>query len=1546
MLDGSFEGSTVAGHYQRSPATQVEATFANNPASPTMVSISAIPATSSLVLNFAAQDPSTSAHATISPAPPDVVFTNDSTLPAAGAFGAGLPAARIVEVDLSPDIVNDDGFGNITIGNVDGNITLPANVTLTTAPGGSVVMSGANVDVEGTVEAPGGTLSFTAYDYDPDTTVASTPSVDATRGRFTLGSTGSLSTAGLIIDDRPSSAAAGTVDLETAGGSVAIKAYDVDLDASTEARDAIDVSGGLEVSVASKVTYGKAGSIDIEAGQDPFLPSLLGGQLSWNPNLAQVAGISGSTGGSLTVKAPLIQIGGDVLLNGDAGSNTLWLNATDANNQRLNPDFFDQGGFAAFTLDAIGRVALDSHGNPTGQFLPATLIVPGAVIDPQVKSWQASLPGQQIDLSTVLYPAGQRTPASVTFNDPGVKDPYIGTQLTRGDFVMDAETVIETDPEVTSSRGISINANTILIRGEIEAPGGTISIVGGNNPALYFGSATVALPTVDLAPGSILSAAGAINLVPNSLGYRAGSVLAGGTINVSGNIVAEAGSVLDVSGTSGILDELPSVAGGSSDNLAVSIPVATRVDSAGGTIKLSGSQELFTDATLRGAAGGPTAAGGSLNVSSGIFTTAAFATPLDVTLEVTQDGPTVPASFYGVGDSAVGNAVLDADGHVLDQHGYFAGDSFNNSGFGSLTLAGTVQFSGNVSIIASRSLTVGSGGVIYADGTVSLTAPYVALGRPFESPIPTQDVSSVFDAGGGNFYFPPAYGTGELDVQASLIDVGNLSFQDIQTVRLTADDGDIRGDGTLDLAGNLYLTAGQIYPTTDNTFTIADYDYNGESGNGTVTIATSGTRSLPLSAGGTLDIYASNILQGGVLRAPFGTINLGSGVNGTSPIDYISGSGVPNGSATATLPATQNLTLASGSITSVSAVDPSTGQALVLPYGTNENGVTWLDPAGSDITLAGNGPNALPAKSINLAAVHVTDQANALVDISGGGDLFAASFVTGTNGTQDILASGASFAIIPGYGAGYAPYYSSTEYSNSSLAVGEQVYLNASSGLPAGSYTLLPAQYALAPGAYLITPESSTPVSSALFNANGTSTVAGYEFNGFDSSVAGHPLISSFLVESPAAISARANYDVLTANTFLRQTAASAGITTLRIPTDAGQLVLAATHSLVVSGEVNSQAAAGGEGGLVDIASPSAILVAGPNADLSGVAASTLVLDSASLTAFGADSLLIGGYRVEEGSDESAVVTTSSLTVDNAGATADVDGQTLMGLSGPDMILVSNETLTLAPGAEIESAGNGTSAAVPLVLNGNGAFLRVSASPTASTIRQGANTSTTSVDVTVGAGAIISGAGDSQAGSITLDSTYGVSFDSTATLAADTINLDAGQISLELTPPAVAPVTVGLVLSGHALTALQSGTTSLSLLSYSSLDIFGSGDIGAPAAGGTYALTNLTLHAAEIRGFSNSGGGGTVTINAQNVSLDNSADTAGPGITVASSGQLSINSDVIHLGVNPMGIDQFSDLVMNATSDIVLDPETKTTEADTSVVDGTGGYRGLGQFDD
>jgi hypothetical protein len=106
--------------------------------------------------------------------------------------------------------------------------------------------------------------------------------------------------------------------------------------------------------------------------------------------------------------------------------------------------------------------------------------------------------------------------------------------------------------------------------------------------------------------------------------------------------------------------------------------------------------------------------------------------------------------------------------------------------------------------------------------------------------------------------------------------------------------------GSLVSGAELDLAANQIYPTTDSTFTLASATTLSFAANGAPPLA-------PYSAGGTLNIYAPNIIQGGTLRAPTGTINLGWSSSQTEPLDGL------------TIAATKTLLLAAGGDTSVSA---------------------------------------------------------------------------------------------------------------------------------------------------------------------------------------------------------------------------------------------------------------------------------------------------------------------------------------------------------------------------------------------------------------------------------------------------------------------------------------------------------------------------------------------------------------------------------------------------------------------------------------------------
>ena len=1463
-LDGNVFGNTLAGARQLRDLS----------------GSSVLPATSSFSLTFLTQDATSLNY--YSSTPPNVVFQDGGDLAPASSFeldssGSPLPLRkdRATRVFLSPSLIATNGFGNVTIDNSDGNISLPETVSLSAPALGSITLKAANIDVQGRITSPGGSLQFLVYDSTPNPRVQPAegtppPTLDPTRGHFTLGASGILSTAGSVADDRTIAPDAGLVPLAIAGGTISISSYGAALSSGS----AVNVSGGAKVSPIGKTTYGDAGAIVIKGGQDPGVPSIYGGTVQLNGVLE---GFSGAKAGSLSIQASVIQIGGTT---------------NDVATLLLQPAFFSQGGFGSFALTGIGRTQGDES-------VPGVLIPADTVIAPVVQSWvlrRNSIATSGLVLSPILKPAGERTPVSLKLVATGVKDVTqpSGPPLVRGDFVMEPGAVILTDPK----GAVSVGGDTARVDGSIIAPGGKIEVSGKSTTASANQNLGT-LPTVDLGPSSLLSTVGTTILSMNPRGYRTGTVIDGGNINVSGNIVAQAGARLDVSGSSDVLSFAPdytSVTNQRIGSFAGARMVGKRSDSNGGSITLSGTQELFSDATLIGAAGGPSAVGGALTVRSGYVSQTSVPSPLDISLTVTQSDPSIPVPF-ALGQSAIGKAVLDRQGNAIPALGHITVASFASGGFDSINLKGTVGFSGPVSISARRSISVGDSGVIYADSTASLIAPYIVLGQPFQRPVsPTQPVINVYtDSLGQAFYPAPTNGAGNLTVSAQLIDIGNVSLQTIGQANFIADNGDIRGNGTLDIKGSIYMRAGQIYPPTAVTFTVNAYDYQAGAAtqSGSVTIAQSGNRQLPLSAGGTLSIYASVINQGGVLRAPIGTINLG----GTGAVDVITNTAVP---------ATRSITLSSGSQTSVSAVDPATGQSLVIPYGVYQDASSWIDPTGTNITSGG-----APSKTVKISAASVDFQAGAVIDLKGGGDLSAYWWVAGTGGNTDILASNSSFAVIPGYQSAYAPYapYASSAnfntvnpvtgtsvtdpgYVNAGLNVGDRVYLGASNGLPAGAYTLLPARYALLSGAFLVTPLGGSPVGSHSV-PDGSSLVSGYRFNGLSQSQTSQPLTARFEVAPGTVVNARAKYTDVYAGSTLAQGAA------LRLPVDSGQLVLNASQALTLRGTVNAQAPSGGRGGLVDISSPVGIFIGGSGADGgSGV----LTLDASVLSAFGAESLLIGGVRQTGANGVMVAVNTNNVTVSNAGTP----------LSGTDVILVANKSLTIAPGSEISASGSLSVPVDSLTLgnstipgSGNGTLLRVSSDASAKISRAGVDSSSQPL-MKIGDGAQISGA------SLILDSTSQSDFAPTVFLTGKSITLDSGQISLQLAnAPALQTSNGGLVLAGDALLSLQSAQT-LSLLSYSSIDIYGTGTVGAPGS------ANIGLHASDIRGFL-APGGGSAGFTAQNILLDNSASAVLPAPLVASpSGTLALTAGTLLLGVNQVEVDRYANVALNASDSIIF----------------------------
>lgn len=1494
-----------------------------------------------------------------SPTPPSIRFDALAALAPVGQFAldadgnaALLPEERRKKVVLSPGLLAGNGFGQLTVENSDGDIIVPTGTSLNAPLLGSISLRAANLSIDGAVSAPGGALDFHVFNFSPfvaaelnPNNTTQTPPPNAGRGIFALGRGASLSTAGLLADNTRFSLSIADAPPLLTGGSIAISAYTARLAPGSS----VDASGGALIDHRGRITYGEGGSIAINAGRnpDPKLDWVLGGKLQLG---ATITAWSGGKGGSLAVQAPRVQIGGERPVGTDAEELLV-----------LSPSFFQQGGFSSYSISGIGK-----ESEAAVRVTARTLIRP--VTDNRLVGFSSG----RVGWFGVQQEEGVRTPASLSLGSRVIRDQFdpFSSLLARGDIVMEAGSRIETD----AGANVSLSGGTVAVLGTINAPGGDITLAGADRFPLFKPLNTddpniaVALPTLNIGPQAVVSAAGRTVLVRDyAYGNRTGKIWSGGNIEVRGNIVAEKGAVLDVSGASGVLDLHPDTLGrniaalngrrgvpatsGVIGPVYAALAVPTTVQSDGGSISLLGSQQLFSDATLRGLAGGPTAQGGRLTISSGRFNDPRTeqkddSSPLNRNLIVRASGDTIPDGFYTPGETAIGRVVPVAAGSFAFDRGHFSIDRFTQGDFDALTLnggiRGTVAFEGDVSVTARRALVVAEGGVIWADGNVVLQAPHVALGTAFRPPVQINDKNqeeSLYLVPGSDRekHVTPTDGSGTLTVRASLIDIGNLSLQNIGTANFIAEGGDIRGNGSLNIAGTANFRAGQIYPTTGSTFSIVAFDPADAPGGGAVNIANAGARPMPLSAGGTLNVYAANIDQSGTLHAPFGRINLGWDGSGSSPKDYLSGAGIQGG-AIAALPVTQDLTLGSGSVTSVS------GGTLYVPYGFAANEKSWIDPTGLDVTATGAG-----GKDVVLSALSSSLLDGATIDLSGGGELLAARWIAGNGGSVDILGSTSatwsadrtynagqlvthngstwsarrstrgtepvtgldwvrvpeSFAVLPGYAANYAPYApfnlstsalnlaaSDAGFNDTRFAAGDRVYLGAGGGLAAGVYTLLPARYAILPGAALVTPKGTVSALS-IGAADGTALVGGYRFNDL---AAGHTPAQAerFEVATGAALKARAEYSISSANQFFAQSAQELGLSVPLLPRDGGRAVLYGRDALRIDGSVLARGAAGGFGGDIDIATTADIYL-GTGMAAAGAAA----IDAARLSTFSAGSLLVGGTRRQTSTGREINVTTRNITVDNAGTP----------LVAPEIILTAKNGIDVQSGSRLQQSGASRPSGENISIgsknstgSGDGVLVRV-ADRTADLSRAGVSAQLAQSQQGDAAPRLrVAGDVLLEGDTVLLDSTYASELDENARLSAREVGLAAGHINVQTGGYADLP-DEGLALTRSTLDSLQR-IDDLKLSAYSSLDFFGAGEISA--------IRSLSLSAPAISAPSLVDE--TARLSATTIVLGGIADTVAASPNGARLGSLSIGADSVKLRGGPLSVGAFSGLQVEATS--------------------------------
>ncbi|WP_082646490.1 filamentous haemagglutinin family protein [Bradyrhizobium valentinum] len=799
--------------------------------------------------------------------------------------------------------------------------------------------------------------------------------------------------------------------------------------------------------------------------------------------------------------------------------------------------------------------------------------------------------------------------------------------------------------------------------------------------------------------------------------------------------------------------------------------------------------------------------------------------------------------------------------------------ALHSAGFADLTLS-----SSSTIRLASVDLTVGGsisivGALVNGNGTSSrLSAPYISW-RGVSSSDPTR--------------------AGTLTLAASLIDINSASIRGFEQSVLEA--SDIRltplrfGLGaSLDVDGTLVLKAGQVYPTSQTSATIRASDK--------IVVQQNGEAGLALSVGGSLTLEAPVIEQGGNLRAPFGQI---------------------------TLKASQRLTLGSGSVTSVS------GDGLILPYGNLSNNESWTivtSELGQPVTIA-----SLPEKRITLDGPSVDLAAGSVVDIRGGGDLHASEHVPGPGGSHNVLSRPGLYAIVPALN-------NTIGVPDATLRSGDRIWLDGGSGIPAGWYALLPARYALLPGAYavqMVSGSQGASIPRSVGLTDGSTIMAGYRGNALDGSH--DQLPSSWRVMSGDVVRKYSEYNEAFANTFFASDAfkltqyrlTGQNIVTPRLPIDGGSVVFKATQDLILNGQLRSQAAAGGRGGLVDIAAQK-IAILGTGQDAGALRADGyLVIDAVNLSGFGAGSLLVGGVRSGDTGGLRVDVTADNIIVRNGSSSA---------LTGSEIILAASETIDVGAGSVIAARGEAPTGAgdlvmapqVPQSINNNGtsntsddfvvpardwgALIRVSNGDAVRVRRTNVDT-TVGGQVTIGAGAVIDGGK-----ALLIDATRSTAV-TQATLSGAALSLASGRIGFGGGS--------GLVIDAAALAALAN-TQHLTLRSYSSIDFHRSVDLSG--------LKAVTFDAAALVGY----GANPISVAGNRLVLENTASTfsepAGAG-----HGSLSLTAVELAFGEGAKALRGFDTVMLMGTTRIVgegngrLDAGAATLTFSTPVLTGRGG---------
>ncbi|MCC7683437.1 filamentous haemagglutinin family protein [Janthinobacterium sp. FW305-128] len=1187
-------------------------------------------------------------------------------------IAAGLDVADVLASErqgkllLDTNLLNSQQLGAIRLA-AKGAITVDS--ALQVADGGNITLFGKDVAINACLRSHGGSIAAgnVLNQLGALGMLDTVVNPGGPAGQLVLADGVTLDTSGLLSNVlRDPLAAAGLPYIN--GGSVSLRANG---DVRIGSGSLIDAGSGAAILSQAKQQGGKGGNVSL-ASYGTTSDLVLG-------EGAQVRGHGVAGGGKLELQANKILIGKT--------------EKTEAGTLHLGGDFFEQG-FSSYSL--LGKQGLTvADGTQVDVRMPVLRVVDNE----KLALWTP----EQVTENPLKGTLTQRKGASLALQ--------VGDILSGAADMASAELLIGKGAVVSVDAGQSIklaSVGQLTVDGRLNAWGGKISL-GGVGVDVNVSEAVEAAGhgrSLWIGENAVLDVASRAVTATDAQGRRYGKVADGGSIVVGGEIdhaqgstsaaslfvVVRDGAVLDASGAHAVLD----VNGAAVD-----------VASAGGSIALASNNGLYLDGQLLAKAGGAGAAGGSLSVATG---TPVYLKTL-ATDKVLQGRQLILSQRQLASDLVAGIGAQDGQQALQYGHGRYSVEQVEAGGFGNLALLGAASFDGDVSLTLQQSFQL-YGAPVLAPGSkpgakVGIAAPYVRL-------------ASVKPAGRDFYVTPGTAGqapmAGQVSIAGDLIDVRGLVDIRADDVRLTSR-GDVRfllsplgWDGNqpttvLSTPGDMTLSAAQLYPETGAGAAVrAGYGIvNGKIGYDpahslNIARSTADVPLMPYSAFGSLELAAAHIEQGGVVRAPLGRLAIGA-------------AGYENDRSL-------TVNLLPGSITSVS------GAGLVMPYGGTVDGQTW-NVNGKPVTLMGVGGINVQGGlriGVDIAGVAVDVRPGALLDLSGGGELTGAGFISGRGGSTDArthplvqvganggfilpgLATNPVYAIVPGAQAPQAP--SGGDKGASDAAIGRQVTIGSGvPGLPAGTYTLMPSTYALLPGAFRVELNGlagqgsagslAQPLRNGSWAAPGTLSIAGTDIRA--------PLASQLILTPAKVLRTYSQYNETGYAAFALADAKTRGIPRALLPADAKTLKLTLAQgggpdTFQFKGTGKFSTAEGGYGGTVVLASSNVtdgdIEILADGAPATSVAGQ-LSVRASSLNNIGAARIVVGNApSVEYGQGGNYVnfgFNSARAIYLRAGAI----------LSAPEVFLVAQDPgndqlgdglIDIAPGAGISTVGRGKAA--------------------------------------------------------------------------------------------------------------------------------------------------------------------------------------------------------------------------------------------------------------